>query len=291
MIARKLFIEDQFQIVDKESSLVPFVFNNVQEEYYRMLIQDYGQTLEGVREIVLKARQEGVSSMVLGLFTVDFLTMPNSVSICISHRKDSTDILFKKVKRYVESYCEKQGWDPKDILETDNRKEMENKLNKAYFYIGTAGTKVGGRGGTARNLLLSESAFYPDTSILTAREIIEATAQQIPQGKGMIFVESTANGYGNYYQMEWERAVRGESTYKPRFFGWEKFYDEKWIMEKRKDFQDERIWKQEYPRTENEAFINSGNPFFDTEAMEWIMNNSIKDPIKQGRLAADGQWM
>ena len=75
-----------------------------------------------------------------------------SISICISHRKDATELLFKKVKFYIESYCAKRGFNPKDILLTDNKNMIENKLNKAMFYIGSAGTKVGGRGGSAKNI-------------------------------------------------------------------------------------------------------------------------------------------
>ncbi len=290
MIDRRAFIENEFKIVDKEEKTVPFKLNVVQSKYHDMMLGDYGFGLNGVREIILKARQEGMSSFILALFTVDFLMKPNSVSLCISHRTDSTKLLFKKVKFFIDSYCQKRGWDPKDLLKTDNRGELENRSNGAMFYIGTAGAKVGGRGGTASNVLFSEAAFYPDTDVLTAREIIEATAQQVPQESGMVFIESTANGYGNYYQLEWARAREGDSNYIPRFFSWEEFYTDEWVEKKKLDFQDERMWKQEYPRTEEDAFISSGNPFFDSESMEWMRNNTIKEPIESGRLATDGNW-
>lgn len=291
VIDRKAFIENEFSILSKEEKIVPFRLNRVQEKYFKLLENQYGPSLEGAREIILKARQQGMSSLVLALFTVDFLTLPNSISLCISHRQDSTKLLFKKVKFYIESYCRRHGWDPKSILKTDNRAELENRLNGAVFTIGTAGAKVGGRGGTATKILFSEAAFYPDTDVMAAKEIIEGTTQQVLQDIGMIFIESTANGYGNYYQLEWERAKRGESNYSPRFFSWEEFYTEEWIQKKRKDFQDERMWRQEYPRTEEEAFISSGTPFFDADIVDWIRNNTMKDPIQQGRFATDGVWI
>src|SRR3990167_8039003 len=280
-IKYKNFIQDNFQILEKEKQVpVPFYFNKVQNKYYDILSQIYPE-FEGVREIVLKARQEGISSFVLALFAKDFLLRPYSISICISHRKDSTDILFKKVKSYLDSYfqilAKKNKLHPeiiaKQFLKSDNRNMLENATNNAMFYIGTAGAKVGGRGGTAKNILFSETAFYADTELITAQEIVVGTAQQVPQGRGMIFIESTANGEGNYYQKEWERSQPGGSgsTYSPRFFGWQEFYTKEWVDEKKKDFSDEKMWRQEYPGTADEAFIVSGSPYFNVQVLDaWM---------------------
>lgn len=281
------FIEKYFAILDKDTQKpVPFALNVVQEEYYKILQEEY-PNMEGVRDIVLKARQEGMSSFILALFAVDFLMMPYSVSICISHRKDSTDLLFRKVKFYIDSYCAKKGMDPKQLLKSDNKNLLENATNGAVFYIGTAGAKVGGRGGSAKNVLFSECAFYQDTELITAQEIVLGTAQQVPQGRGMIFIESTANGIDNYYQKTWEQAERGESIYKPRFFGWRKFYSEEWIAQKRLEFPTEAMWKQEYPETADDAFITSGTPYFDAIILK-AMILSRPQPILRGKFAPDG---
>lgn len=300
----KKFIEDNFNILDKETLVpIPFVLNPVQAKYYEILTAQHPD-MEGVREIVLKARQEGMSSFILALFATDFLLRPYSISICISHRKDSTDILFKKVKSYLDSYfaviAKKHGVSQESIakqfLKSDNKNLIENATNNALFYIGTAGAKVGGRGGTARNILFSECAFYQDTDVITAHEIVVGTAQQVPQGKGMIFIESTANGVGNYYQQEWERANqfddRGKrmSSYHPRFFGWQEFYTKEWVDEKRRDFPNERMWKQEYPADPDEAFISSGTPYFNTEILK-AMLNTRPEPIRKGRMAPNGEWV
>jgi intein/homing endonuclease len=258
------FIEENFQVSDKDTLIpIPFRLNKVQAKYSDILSNEYPE-MEGVREIVLKARQEGMSSFILALFATDFLLRPYSVSICISHRKDATDILFKKVKSYIDSYfrvlAKKNNIDPdliaKQFLKSDNRNLLENATNGAVFYIGTAGAKVGGRGGTARNILFSETAFYQDTDLITAQEIVVGTAQQVPQGRGMIFLESTANGVGNYYHETWEKAMRGESTYKPRFFGWQEFYTKEWVEEKRKEFPNDRMWRQEYPCLGGETIVD-----------------------------------
>lgn len=282
------FIEKYFAILDKDTQQpVPFILNKVQRAYYKILQDEYS-SMDGIRDIVLKARQEGMSSFILALFTVDFLINPYSVSICISHRKDSTDLLFKKVKFYIDSYCASIGINPGALLKSDNKNLIENSQNNAMFYIGTAGAKVGGRGGSAKNILFSECAFYQDTELITAQEIVIGTAQQVPQGKGMIFIESTANGLDNYYQKTWEQAEIKESIYKPRFFGWRDFYTPEWIEEKRKEFPTDAMWKQEYPETPEDAFITSGTPYFDNEILK-AMLESAPNPLFTGKFSPDGQ--
>ncbi len=138
--------------------------------------------------------------------------------------------------------------------------------------------------------MFSEAAFYQDTELITAQEMIVGTAQQVPQGRGMIFIESTANGEGNFYQAEWERSSRHDSKYKPRFFGWQEFYEAKWIDEKRKEFPNEQMFRQEYPKDPDEAFITSGSPYFDVFVLDEMLKKKAS-PIQQGRIAPDGMFL
>ncbi len=287
-VDKKLFIEGEFTIVDKNNKEVPFRLNEVQEKYYAMLKQDH-PNMEGIREIILKARQQGFSSLVLAMFAVDFITVPNSVSICIAHNKSDTEKLFRKVHHYIESYCKKNGFDTKEYLSMDTKSELENATNKAYFYIRTAGAKIGGRGGTALNVHYSEAAFFESTDKITATEIIEATNQQVPLNKGMIFLESTGGDYGTYFQLAWEKAVRGEINYKPRFFSWEELYSDEFIQKKRLEYQTEDKFLTDYPRTPEEAFLRTGSPFFDRNILLWMQKNTQREPIRSGRLAQDGE--
>ena len=293
-VDRRKFIEEQFLIRAKEEQgqtgyVIPFKFNKVQNKYYDLLMSEYPY-FEGLREIILKARQQGFSSFILALFAVDFITRPNSVSVCISYRQDETKRLFRRVHFYLESYCEKNGFDIHDYLSVDTKNELENATNGSYFYIGTAGAKVGGRGATVTNLHFSEAAFFEDTEKITAKEIIEATSQQVPQEHGMIFIESTGSTYGTYYQGEWERSKNNESNFRPRFFAWSEFYSKEWIEKKKRDFSSFEEFKSHYPNDEAEAFIFSGRPYFDRMVLE-DLREKMKDPIEMGRLAADGQFI
>jgi hypothetical protein len=120
--------------------------------------------------------------------------------------------------------------------------------------------------------------------------MVVGTAQQVPQGRGMIFIESTANGVDNFYQQTWEQAERNESAYKPRFFGWKEFYSQEWVDEKKKEFPNEKMWKQEYPADPDEAFISSGSPYFNLEVLKSMLNKR-PDPIRAGKFSLDGNWM
>lgn len=637
----KKFIEENFMILDRETQVpIPFKLNKVQNKYYQLLKDNYGGKLDGVRDIILKARQQGMSSFILALFTVDFLMRPHSVSVCISHRKDSTDFLFKKVKFYLDCYinrlAERTGKDvdvlKKEFFKSNNKNLLENELNGASFYILTAGAKVGGRGNSARNVLFcvgedtriilpsgqtkeikninvgdevisrfgekttvtnkwdsgmkpmkrmklwlsnesievspdhkvmtidgwkqakdlttqdyvewsytrtseivrqisiprikncvhlkndinglilptdfklgyflgyylaeghisknlnrlsftchkdeifydkfidlfpikpkikirdsvsgirkvitynskelasfvhnllgrvstknlphkflatypkeflrgvydgysdgdgsktqlhhttmtsihekiarqirqlgmvitnrvfavdyypdrfrygkrtkpvylvrkhgsglknknylkykkknnnfyiniqsiqdapdkqtyeievknkshayltvggvianSEAAFYQDTELVTAQEMIMATSQMVPQDRGMIFMESTANGEGNYYHKTWEKSSDGESSYIPVFFGWREFYTQEWIEKKKKSFTNLKMFMQEYPETPEEAFITSGTPFFDVVAIKEMEQHKMT-PQLIGRFATGGYF-
>lgn len=290
-IDRKAFIEGEFTIVDKDNKEIPFKLNPVQEKYYDTLRIEYGKGMDGAREIILKARQEGFSSLILAMFAADFITIPNSVSICISHDRGATEKLFRKVHHYIESYCQKNGFNVKEYLSVDTKSELENATNKAFFYIKTAGSKVGARGGTALNIHFSEAAFFESTEKVTATEIIEATIQQVPQNKGMVFLESTGGDYGTYFQTAWEKAKRKEIVYRPRFFSWEEMYNDEFIEKKRLEYQTEEKFLTDYPRTDEEAFIHTGSPFFDRKILKWMRDNIQREPLRMGRLATDGEWI
>lgn len=297
-------IEDNFLVIDREKQVpVPFVLNKIQNKYLDIIEQNYekdGETgaLEGVREVILKARQQGMSSFILAMFAVDFLFVPHSVSVCISHRQDATSMLFKKVKFYIECYltkiAEKTGQDietlKKDFFTSNNRNLLENKTNKASFYVMTAGAKVGGRGNSARNVLFSEIAFYQDSELITAEEMIISTTQMIPLGRGMIFMETTANSEGNYFHKTWLQAVKNESAFKPRFFGSHEFYDEEWLAQKKKEFVNEKKFFQEYPPDWESAFMSSGAPFFDVFAVKELIKKYQREPILKGKFSTGGYF-
>lgn len=275
----KKFIEDNFLIDEPDTGqLVPFKFRPVQARYYDELVRDYDIERKGigapVREIILKARREGFSSLILALFAADDITQENPTeSLAISYVDKATKTFRRRYRTFVTSYfAKKEGYEPADVqanpgilddvagrhLEADGA-DIVLAHNKAHFYCGTASAKVGGRGGVLQKVLFSEEAHYPDTEIMTAKEIVDGTLRQVDIHAGWAFRETTANGYGNYYEQTWAAAVEGQSRFKPRFYGWREMYIEEEFALIASEFTDKQILKQEYPETPEEAFISSGS--------------------------------
>jgi hypothetical protein len=280
------FIEDNFLIDEpKSGQLIPFKFNPVQELYYKELVA-LGIEKDGVslalREFIVKARREGFSSLILALFAADDILQSNPTeSLVVSYKDDATAVFRKRYRRYILSwYARKVGVSVEDIQADPNTLEklsrnafsvdatdLELRHNQAHFYCGTASARTGGRGGVLQKLLFSEAAHYPDSEKMTAKEVIEGTAQQVDKASGWIFQESTGNGQGNHFYKTYELIVQGLSRYALRFYGWRSFYTEEQFKVIASEFTDADMLKQEYPESVDEAFLSSNLSFTSREEM------------------------
>lgn len=256
----KAAIEGEFDIVNKRSEDIPFTLNKAQE--------DFVSNMTG-RDIILKARQLGFSSLILAILTIDFILEDNQRCVVMSHETDATQRLMDRVKFYVNCFERKNN--TKLNLRYNSRSEMVNEGNGSSFYIGTAESRSFGRGDTITSLHLSEFAFYPDPEKILAG-VMQAV---IPTGK--VFIESTANGF-NFFKGFWDEAKNGNRPFKAHFYNptWE--YDEVFLANKKAELG--RFYEQEYPMTDSEAFLTSGNLYFDSESLKWYLDNA-KDPISK----------
>ena len=303
------YVERYFLIDEpKGGKLVPFIFRPVQEKYYNELVRDYDIENKGltmpIREIILKARKEGFTSLVLALFAVDDLINDNPTeTLVISYKDDATDTFRKRYRNFLLSASAKKlGYSveqiqqnpsildevAKKVLSVDSI-EFELAHNKAHFYCGTASARVGGRGGTVQKLLFSEAGFYPDKKELRAQEIIDGTAQQMDIESGWQFVESTANGDLNYFARMWKDAVAKTSRYIARFFSWMDFYTPEQFELIKAGMTDKRKIPQEYPATAEEAFLSSGDRFFDPSVVTNLRTEVPKQVIGNWRYYGDYQ--
>lgn len=313
----KHLIETGFDIIGKTGQRQPFILNAVQAHYLKSLTETY-PTLEGVRDNVLKARQQGFSAVIDAVIAVDFLTGTNIGAQIISHKKEETEVLMNRVNFYIESFCEKRGIDRKALLATDSRHYLENRQNGSYIFIGTAGAKTLGRGGTLQNIHWSEVGFYPNTQVINAERLVSAAEQQVAMGVGKIFRESTGNMLGDYYYRECERSRRDESNFRFHFYPWfqnpeyqlpleaaftpneeearlmqaynltqEQIF---WYRKKASEFETRALFLREYPSTMEEAFLSSGSSFFDADSLKAYYDRA-RQPLREGTLAYDGMFI
>src|SRR3990167_1337718 len=282
------FIEDNFMVDDpRTGQLVPFIMRPVQKRYYDFLVRDYDIEKRGIdvpiRECLLKARRQGFSSFFLALFAADALLNPNPTeTLVISYRYDATATFRKRYRNFLLSFgARSKGYSVADIQQNSgvlesiakellsiDATDLEIKDNHAHFYCGTASARVGGRGGVVQKLLYSEAAWYPDKKEIKASEIIEGTLRQVDIASGWVVAETTANGDNNHYARMWKDAVSGQSRFKPRFFGWQDYYTPEEFELIKSEFTDKRLIPAEYPANPQEAFLSSGNRFFDPTILQ-----------------------
>lgn len=197
-----VIIESMFMIADKEGRDVDFKLNPAQRA-----IDD---NLTG-RDLVPKARQEGVSTYVLARFLAACLMYRNTRAVIISHEMESTQRLLSRVSYMIEHI---RG--PKPIINNMSKNEITFPKTNSMFYIGTAGSKKFGRGDTITHLHCSEYAFWPN-----AKTLMAGLLQAVPMS-GEVIVESTGNGYNDYYR-RCMRAEQGRSVWALHFLAWHTF--------------------------------------------------------------------
>ena len=256
----KKAIENEFTIIGKDGREVNFILNNAQA--------DFIQNITG-KDYILKCRQLGFSAEILAIGTAKFIFGDNERCVSISHETSATQRLLDRVKFYIKGFETRNGI--QIPLKYNSRSELVYDGKNNSFYIGTAGSHEFGRGDTITFLHLSEFNFYPDPEKMLAG-IMQAV---VPNG--LVFIESTANGF-NYGKEFWDRSVLGETGFKPHFYNpnWE--YSQEFLDQKKKELG--RLYPQEYPETSETAFLTSGEGFFDSEALRLHLRN-IKDPIAQ----------
>lgn len=248
-------IEEEFTIVDKNKKEVPFLLNDAQND----LIQKLGE-----QNIVLKARKMGFSSLMLGIATIKFLFGKNERCVSMSFDSTASSKQLLRAKQYIRAFEHKNK--TKLRMKYNSKTEMmlvglDENTGQEYtntLSVGTAKADSFGRGDDITFLHLTEVAFCDDLDTLLsgAGEALVTDA--------MITLETTANGYNGFKEF-WDKSELGKTGFNAFFYDptWE--YDEEFLEKKRMKLQ--RLFPQEYPMTPEEAFIASGDPFFDSEAM------------------------
>ena len=254
------FCKNELMLVDKQNQLIDFIPNAVQLRY---LDTDFTG-----RDIILKARQQGFSTAIDAMIAADFIALkPNSYSVIVADTDDNAELLLERVKLFIQAYETKN--DVKLQLKYNSRYELYHTFLNSRITIGTAKNTDFGRSRTITNLHLSEAAYYPD--ILR----IMAGAGQAVIESGKLILETTANGY-NEFKTLWDEAVNGESSFKAIFYKASDFYDAKFLEQKRHDLG--RLYLQEYPETPEDAFLTSGDAFFNPEILRVYQKATI-DPL------------
>ena len=317
------FATDQIQIITKDAQqgFIPFTFNECQKRISQALDEQIRETGK-VRAIILKARQQGISTYCAGRVFWKTYFQQHSRSVVMAHDSATSDSLFNMSKNLIKNM--RKGLQPHEL--TSNAKEIKlqspaysDKEAIGSYRLYTAGSPEAGRGTTPTIAHLSEVAFWQHDE-----KILAGLFQGISQAAGTeVILESTANGaQGEFYRL-WKGAVAGENEYLPIFLPW--FItpeyrrqapegmildiEEEKLQEKYGLDNDQLYWRrlkiaeggklkfqQEYPATADEAFIVSGSNVFNVEKLdalipqpvlrrtEWDPMSKMMDPHREGNL-------
>lgn len=296
----KLYAENVLKIRTKSGKIEPLVLNQSQL-FLHDKIEDMRERTGKVRVVVLKGRQQGMSTYTEGRFYWRTTMCQGKQAFILTHESEATTNLFSMTKRYHELNTANVGGVG---LKPDTSKDSGNALHfskiDSGFKVGTAGNKAVGRGSTVQFLHGSEVAFWPN-----AEEHLKGLLQAVPdEDDTEVILESTANGVGGVYYDYVNDAKNGVGDYELIFIPWywqaeyRKPVHPEFIITKEEESlkslygvdEEQLVWrrskihelkgvdafKQEYPFTIEEAFLFSGRGAFDAN---WL-NKAADDCFK-----------
>ena len=206
---RDFLVRALLKIRTKDKRLDFFQLNQAQKEYSQQCSK---------RNIVLKARQLGMTTYVAARFFIQTITQPGTLTVQVAHTQESAEAIFNIVRRFWENLPEAAQRGALALSRANVRQLVFPQLDSEYR-VATAADANAGRGMTIHNLHCSEVARWPRG----AEETLASLRAAVPQ-EGEIVLESTPNGAGGVFYEEWNRAE--ETGYTRHFFPW--WYEEEY---------------------------------------------------------------
>ena len=166
----------------------------------------------GQKNIVLKARQMGITSWIAARFFLKTITIPGTLTVLCAHTREASESLFAIVQRLWQNLPDDLRQDTLKLSRSSANRMVFRALDSEFRVI-SAGEENAGRGLTMQNLHLSEIGRWPGDAQATLAGLRAALA---PGGE--MTLESTPCGaYGAFYE-EWTHA--DESGLVQHFFPW-----------------------------------------------------------------------
>lgn len=307
-------IELCFVIVDKDKNTVPYFFNEVQVDFVKKLnkaIDDYNKGLiTDISLLILKGRQQGFTTFVTAYQLSCTILNKNFEGYTLADINDNAESIFQNKAKFMYNHL------PYNLKPTEKyntkRQLIFEKLNSSWS-IDSATENVG-RSKTINFFHGSECAFWKHGIAKTQAGLGEALTKN-----AIKIYESTANGFNDFRTM-W-KSNENINCFYPWWLTYEyktNFESEKikndflnninkksdwiynrlkWLMNDKKLLDTQLYWyfnkynkyidkeliKQEYPCSEDEAFLSSGNCYFDKEiVINRLMKLENMKPLKIG---------
>lgn len=203
---RDYLIAALLKVRTKGKGLVRLIPNRAQMDYARRCTR---------RNIVLKARQLGITTYIAARYFVQTITQPGTMTVQVAHNQESAEEIFRIVRRFLENLPEGTQQGALVTSRANVRQIVFHRLDSEYRV--EAADENAGRGLTIHNLHCSEVARWSRGGL----EALASLRAAVPS-TGDIALESTPNGAGGVFYEEWQRA--DETGYTRHFFPW--WYEE-----------------------------------------------------------------
>jgi hypothetical protein len=291
-INTRKYITGYLKIKTKDAKVIPLRLNKAQEKVYKAIQDCYTQG-KPPRLIVLKARQVGISTMTGAVIFKNCATEKNVKAGIIAHKEDSSTALFNMYKLFYQELPPvlRPARTASNAKEIVFNTKFGGGLNSS-IRCHTAGADGVARGETYQYMHISEYAFWGNNK----EDVLLGLLQTVPKTPDtLVVIESTANGFDDF-RRRWIEAVSGRSDYTPIFTAWHEMeeyrlpydgspltavedelkavygLDNEQIAWRRSTIANEcggdiNKFRQEYPACPEEAFIASGNTYFDKDAV------------------------
>ena len=313
------YLENFVYIRTKDQSLVKLCMKPAQKRLYDIIAAERAAG-RPVRIVILKARQLGFSTVIEALFFHDTATRRLVETLIIAHSSDATTKLFRMNKLFFDKLPKalrpmRKNSNAREIVFENPEKDAEKKARNPGLLSAircvTAGSDGAGRGSTLTNVHASEAAFWR-----SMKETLDGLLSAVPDDpQTAVIIESTPNGF-NEFKDFWDDAVAGRNGFLPLFFPWyeepgyrkevppgTEWTEDELALKETYELDDEQLawrrwcirnnlggdevkFRQEYPSCPEEAFLMSGNPFFENEII-LLQIQTAPQPIRRGRFAYD----
>ncbi len=245
----------------------------------------------GQQNIVLKARQMGLTTWAAARFFLRTITRPGPLTLEVAHTQEAAEEIFRIVHRFLDCLPAPLRDGP---LRTsrDNVRQIVFPEIDAQYRVESAADRNAGRGLTVQNLHCSELARWPGDPAETLAGLRAALA---PDAE--LIIESTPDGVGGCFHDEWQKAA--ETGIVRHFFPWwmEPRYraaavDAETLTAEERDLSlghgldleqigfrrqvranFRSLARQEYAEDDESCFRTSGESVFEVEAIEARLRN------------------
>jgi hypothetical protein len=292
MLARSML-----RIRDRDGRLSGLVANPAQLAFERSC---------GPRNIVLKARQMGITTWLAGRYFLRTISHRGVLTVQVAHTREAAESIFCIAQRMWENL-------PRALREGPLRRSRANVGQMVFpeldseFRVMSAADENAGRGLTIQNLHLSELSRWPGDAAATLAGLRAALA---PGGE--MTIESTPWGAQGAFYDEWMQAEASDTV--RHFFPW--WMEPRYVAEAVVDLTAEerelvarhgltanqigfrrglersfrRLRSQEFAEDALSCFKASGECCFEIEAIERRLAE-VPEPVEQRRGGALRLWL